>query len=323
MKKLMLFVVVFLLTLCELSAQDVKTQVFNLIKCYKITFIGVNLSQYAIFLLIFLFYSTCALSQHGITGPIEEKEEERRPAYLNIALGLNISNFRDFATSPLTYSGTPLFTALSHIDMDKKRESNFTLSYSFGKYKANFSQHASESKVNTFSFNYLELFQLKKMSSSKLNIKIGGQLSSTVNHRENSKLFNNDEGMDIISTLFGSAKATLDFSRSEAKNKKIKYRKQTLSYTMNVGIVNSSYRNGFAYTSPSALLNEDNFFADYELQMFKGYRLNNALDYTIFLRSKNAIQFSYIWDAYSTGGHHDNFEMAAHILKFSLLFGLK
>lgn len=300
---------------------------YNLIKRNKYRLQGEKQSLYfsSIFLILIHFCSINAFSQSGAT-----EKKVSRPAYLNIAVGLNVSNFRDFATSPLIYSGKPLYTALSHIDMDEKRESHFTLSYSFGKYKSNFNQHASESKVNTFSFNYLELFQLKKLSSSKLNIKIGGQLNATFNHRENTELFNNKEAVDIITTLFGSAKATLDLSRTEEKNKKflfIKYkankRKRTLSYTLNVGVVNSSFRNGFAYTSPSAPLNVDDFFAGYELLLFKGFRLNSALDYTVFLHNKNAIQFSYIWDAYRTGGHHDNFEMAAHIFKLSLLFSLK
>lgn len=289
----------------------------------QLLFIVVFLNQYSIFLLVFLLCTTSAFSQHGTTDPVEKTHKERRPAYLNITLGLNVSNFRDFATSPLIYSGTPVFTALSHIDFDEERASHFTLSYSFGKYASNVNQNASESKVNIFSFTYLELFQLKRMSTSKLNIKVGGQLNSTLNHRENSELFNNSEGVDIVSTLFGSAKATLDFSRSVAGNKKDENRERTLSYTLNIGIVNSSYRNGFAYTSPSAPLNRDDFFAGYEFKVFKGFRLNSALDYTFFLHNKNAVQVSYIWDAYRTGGHHDNFEMAAHILKFSLLFGLK
>lgn len=300
---------------------------FNLIKRNKYRFQGGKQSLYFsyIFFILIHFYSINAFSQSGTT-----EKKVSRPAYLNIAVGLNSSNFRDFATSPLIYSGKPLYTALSHIDMDEKRESHFTLFYSFGKYKSNFNQHASESKVNTFSFNYLELFQLKKLSSSKLNIKIGGQLNSTFNHRENIELFNNSEAADIITTLFGTAKATIDLSRFEDKNKKFLFNKykaskrmRTLSYTLNVGLVNSSFRNGFAYTSPSAPLNEDDFFAGYELQFFKGFRLNTALDYTVFLHNKNAIQFSYIWDAYRTGWHHDNFEMAAHIFKLSLLFGLK
>jgi hypothetical protein len=291
---------------------------------------GAGHTQYFLCLLMFLFCSAKAFSQSGATEIVAAKQEEKRPAYINIAAGLNISNFRDFATSPLRYSGTPLYTSLAHIDVDQKRESHFTLSYSFGNYKTNFNQHASESRVNTISLNYLELFELKKLSSSKLNIKIGGQFSSTVNHRENPGLFNNGNGADIISTLFGSAKATLDLSRTEDKIKKflfIKYkvqkRKRSLSYTMNVGMVNSSYRNGFAYTNPSAPLNEDDFFAGYEFRVFKGFRLNSALDYTIYLHNENAVQFSYIFDAYRTGGHHDNFEMSAHVLKLSLLFALK
>ncbi|HKL39286.1 MAG TPA: hypothetical protein VJ894_01340, partial [Cryomorphaceae bacterium] len=159
---------------------------------------------------------------------------------------------------------------------------------------------------------------------------VGGQFNATANHRENAALFNNDEGVDLISTLFASAKGTLDLSRKEEKSKKflfvnytLKKRVRQLSYHLNVGVVNSSYRNGFAYISPAAPLNEDDFFADYEFRVFKGFRLNSSLDYTIYLQNKNAVQFSYVWDAYRTGGHHDNFEMAAHILKVTLLFGLK
>ncbi len=285
------------------------------------------------FSLIFImmpFLYTNAFSQSGATEIIETEQKERRPAYIAIAAGLNISSFRDFATSPLTYSGKPLYTSLAHIDWDDKRESHIMLSYGFGRYKTNFNQHASESNVNTVSFNYLELFQLKKLSGSRVNFKLGAQLNSTVNLRGNEDLFNNSDGVEVISTLFGSAKATLDLSRTEEKHKKFLFinykaqkRKRRLSYTLNVGMVNSSFRNGFAYTSPSAPLNDDDFFAGYEFQIFKGFRLNSALDYTIYLNNKNAFQFSYIWDAYRTGGHHDNFEMSGHVLKFSLLFNLK
>lgn len=289
---------------------------------------GVKKNPCIILLIMMLIWSTRAFTQSETTVPIEKKES--RPAYLSIALGLNISNFRDFATSPLIYSGRPFYTSLSHIDLDEKRESNLSLSYAFGTYKTDFNKHTSESKVHTVSLNYLELFALKKISRSKTNIKIGGQLNSTVNFRDNSELFNNSEGLDVISTLFGSAKATFDLSRTEEKQLKFLFidykvdkRIRHLSYMVNIGLINSSYRNGFAYTPPSVPLNEDDFFAGYEFQIFRGFRLNTSLDYTIFLHNKNAIQFSYIWDAYTTGGHHDNFEMAAHILKFSLLFGLK
>lgn len=284
--------------------------------------------RFSVFIAIILVHPTIAFSQVETESVI--KKENKRPAYLDISFGLSFSSFRDFATSPLNYSGRPLYISLSHVDMDEKRASEITGSYSFGTYKNTFNNQTSESNVNTISLNYLELFQIKKWSRQKLNLKMGGQFNSTINLRNNEAFFNNSEGVDIISTLFGSVRTTIDLSRKEEADKKFifiqyKAKKQVrnLSFTMNIGLINSSYRNGFAYTSSSAPINEDDFFADYELNVFTGFRLNSALDYTVFLHNKNAIQFSYLWDAYRTGGHHDNFQMATHTLKCSLLFGLR
>ena len=278
--------------------------------------------------LAFLIFSHSVQAQNEANQT--EADKKARPAYLAVGLGLNRATFRDFATSPLIYAGYPLHISLSHVKWGDQRESHETLSYSFGTYKNEFNKHSSESAVKTLSYNNLELFQLKKLSRAKFNFKVGAQLNATFNLRENEALFNNGDGLDIIATLFGSMKATVDLSREEEKQKKFlfiryttKKRVQNLAYTLNIGVINSSFRNGFAYTNPSPLLNENEVFANYEFQVFSGFRLNSSLDYTVYLQNKNAIQFSYMWDAYSTGGHHNNFEMTAHILKFSLLFGLK
>ena len=292
-------------------------------------FKGIKWDQYCIYLMLF-FIPISAYSQNETTEPTGKAMSKIRPAYLNIGFGLNISNFRDFATSPLIYSGKPLYASLAHIDIDDKRESHFIVSYAFGKYRNNFNQHEMISDVNTISLNYLELFQIQKFSNSKFNFKAGGQLNSTVNFRNNEQLFNNSDGVDIISTLFGSVKATLHLSRKVERHIKFliinyiaKKRVRKLSYTLNIGLVNSSYRNGFAYTNPSAPLNEDKFFAEYQFRIFSGVRLSSTLDYTVYLNNKNAIQLSYLWDAYKTGENHGQFEMAAHVFKCSLLFSLK
>ena len=175
-------------------------------------FKGIKWDQYCIYLMLF-FIPISAYSQNETTEPTGKAMSKIRPAYLNIGFGLNISNFRDFATSPLIYSGKPLYASLAHIDIDDKRESHFIVSYAFGKYRNNFNQHEMISDVNTISLNYLELFQIQKFSNSKFNFKAGGQLNSTVNFRNNEQLFNNSDGVDIISTLFGSVKATLHLSR--------------------------------------------------------------------------------------------------------------
>jgi hypothetical protein len=253
-----------------------------------------------------------------------------RPAYIAVSAGYQYARFRDFATSPLFYSGNAIYTSLAHIDRDAKRESSFTASYATGTFVSDFNESALESKVHTISLNFLELFQLPSLSTSRFNLKVGGQLNATMNIRNNEKLLNNSEGVDLISNLFASVKGTLDVSRKKTTEKKflfIRYkaekRVRKLSFNLNIGCVNSSYRNGFAYTSSSAPINDDDFFSDYTFRIFRGFRLNTALDYTVWLKNKNAVQFSYLWDAYRSGGHHDNFEMATHVLKCSLLFGLK
>ncbi len=273
---------------------------------------------------------TTGWAQNKPTDQETESHQKGRPEYIVISAGYNAASFRDFATSPLFYSGSAVYTSLAHTDIDLVRESSFTASYSTGNFVADFNETDLKSKVHTFSLNFLELFQLQSLSSSSFNIKLGGQFNSTMNIRNNEKLLNNSEGVDLISTLFASAKGTLDISRKKTTEKKFlfirytaKKRVRKLSYTLNVGCINSSYRNGFAYTSSSAPINDDAFFSDYEFRIFRGFRINSALNYTLFMENKNAIQFSYLWDAYRTGGHHDNFEMAAHTIKCSLLFGLK
>ena len=122
--------------------------------------------------------------------------------------------------------------------------------------------------------------------------------------------------MDIIATLFGSVQVTrLLRSKKAQKNNQ-------LSYTFHTGFINSAYRNGFAYANQSALLNSDAFFDDYQFEIFAGFRLASAIDYTFFLANHNAFQISYLWDAYHTGKGEGEFEMATHTLKVALLFNL-
>lgn len=275
-------------------------------------------------------YLIILLLAFPIDGFSESNEDKKRLSFIEISGGLNYSSFRDFATSPLFYSGFPIYTALSHVEMDQKRASEISFAYSFGNFDTDFNNQFTVSRVNIFAINYLELFQLKSLSSSKLNLKVGGQFTSTGILRNNEDLFNNGTGFDLISTLFGSFRASIDLSRKEDREIDLLFFKYTavkrvrdLSFTMNIGLINSSYRNGFAYLTSEAPIGGANFFSDYELNIFRGFRLNTGLDYTVFLKNGNAVQISYLWDAFRTGGHHDNFQMATHTLNFSLLYSLR
>lgn len=278
--------------------------------------------------LLLLLVSLAGISQTEETSAISRKEWRKNiPAYIGVSAGLGGSVFRDFATSPLFYKGVAKYIALSYSKSNFERESEIGLSYSFGNHHNNFNNHLQISNVKSVSLFYSRLYQLQSLSSPKLNVKVGGLINATGNFRINEGLANNGIGYEIIPTLFGSVKIEKDISTKEEKNKKflfIKYnskeKTRNLAFRLNVGLVNSSYRNGYAYSGQASLLNKFALFDDYQFKVFSGFRMSSSLDYTVFLKNKNALRFSYAWDAYKTGGNLDKFEMATHTLKFSLLF---
>jgi len=276
---------------------------------------------------LLLLFPTGVFAQNEELSLSKKEIRKERPTYFGTTMGLNSSKYRDFATSPLFYNGTPLYFGLSRHRLDEKKETHAGFSYSTGSYNNSFNNHDAISSVKTLSIFYSQLYQLNKFSSEKLNVKIGGLLNTSSNLRINPYLQNNSAGIEVIPTLFGSIKLTKDISRKENKTKKIlfikyklKKRTRNLEFNLNVGLLNSSLRNGYAYIGQSSVLNTPKAFDRYEFKMFSGFRMNSALDYTISLQNKNKLQFSYLWDAYKTGGDLDQFNMISHTFKITLLF---
>lgn len=257
-------------------------------------------------------------------------ERKNRPTYLNVGIGLNNINFRDFATSPLIYSGSTFNFALAKLKMDSKKEINAGMSYSVGGTSTTSNDRTTASAVHKLSFNYSRLYHVSNFSNEKWNVMAGGLVDLTTVVRINESLFNNAIGADFFGTLFGSAKVTRDVSRTEEVDKKflfwkrhLKPRKKNLSFRLNVGLMNNTYRNDYIYLDQAGLVNENTLFSSHIFKAFSGMRFSTALDYTLFMENKNALRFSYEWDAYKTGGDLDKFEMANHQLSFTLLFNTK
>jgi hypothetical protein len=268
--------------------------------------------------------SSFAQNENGLS---DKDQRKNRPAYLGITLGMSYAGFRDFATSPLTYNGSPLYISLSHLKDGLRKESEFGVSYSFGNYIKGFNHQFGVSRVGTTSFYYSQLYGLNTLSSQQINVKIGGLIHTTYNSRYNQSFINNEAGRELFINLLGSIKITKDVSRKEIKEKKFLFinyrlnqRTRDLSFRLNLGLINCSYRNGYSYSGNNVDPTEINPYNGYQFKAFSGYRMSTALDYTIFLKNKNAVQFSYLWDAYKTGGDLDKFEMAHHIFKVTFLF---
>ena len=278
-----------------------------------------------VFVVLSLLFFHRAYAQEDTTQVKTKKEiRKSRPTYVKIGTGFGSAKFRDFATSPLFYKGKPFSFEVSRLKKDEKREGEFGGVFSLG----TFSEASGKgSKVKIMDLYYSQLYKINPISSDKWTISAGGLANLTGNIRVNAALQNNSFGLDIIPTLYGSVKAEKTLSTEESEFKKFwfikfKPKKRVLSYRLNTGIFNSSYRNGYAYLGPSGGTDSPKLIDGYEFKAFSGLRMGSELDYTIYMKNKNALRWSYLWDVYRTGTL-DKFEMASHTLQFSLLFNTK
>lgn len=256
------------------------------------------------------------IAERSFAGKNEVRGQKAK--YYEIGLGINGANYRDFATSPLFYRGTALQLSFARSAMSSSRESRYGMSYDFGALSAKSGDNRTASKARRIELSYSQLYRIGLLASEKMHTKVGFLLAGNGNLRTNPALNNNAIGIDVFANLMGSIKITRDVSRQRATEQS--KRKRSLDFRLNIGLVNSSFRNGYVYADQSALLNNPDIFGDHQFKIFSGFRASSSLGYTRYLKNKNAVRFSYEWDAYATGGDLDKFEMAHHVLKATLLF---
>lgn len=255
---------------------------------------------------------------------------EARPKYLELGAQFGYSYFRDLATSPIFFSGATSGASLHYHRFDSLKETRYGMSVLAGNYGFSVRGESNNSSFSSIQVNYSRLFPLKRFSNQNYKLKAGGLLQGNLNFRIDPALQNAGFGYEVIYNLMASAKVSRDISREKARSGKflwlIKYdwqpRKRLVSYQLNVGVINGNVRNGYAYVNQRGITNEFPLFADYENNLFSGFRMNAALRYTIYLNNGNALRFSYLWDAYTTGGEVDQFEFASHLFSAALLFDL-
>lgn len=277
-----------------------------------------------------LFFSFLAVSVCAQSAKEERKAANKeRPKYLDLGTGINVSYFRDFATGPIFYRSAANSVMAHYHRFDSDRETRFGTDLSFGIYSFQIENERASSLVRTLNLDFGKLYRLEKLSNDKYSVKAGGTFLFTGNMRIDPALQNSGFGYEFIYNLMASAKVSRDVSRKEAKRVKlwfIKYnlqpRQRLLSYQLNLGVLNSHIRNGYAYVNQNGILNEPSFLADYEHTFFQGFRMNSALFYTLYLNKGNALRFSYVWDAYTTGQEEVKLEMANHMFGVAFLFQL-
>lgn len=245
---------------------------------------------------------------------------KQRPTYINVGLGPSYFRFRDFATSPLFYEGFGIQGFISRLKMDSLRESEAGIDFGFGKCRTNDSKDSEFANVWKADVFYSRLYKINQLSPFGCNIKGGFLVDATGDLRQNEQLMNNGLGLEFTGNIMGSAKVTKGLGRNYFKKKQESKKRSEVSFQLNIGLINCSYRNGYIYSDQGSIVNDIKLAEDYDFSIFSGFRMSSKLDFTRYMNNKNAFQVSYVWDAFKTGGDFEKFEMAQHTLRFTLLF---
>lgn len=275
---------------------------------------------------LYLSLALCLAFCNAIAQDSQIKKVKYRksmPVFLDLATGINNSKFIDFGTSPLYYQGSLMSFSLCLRKETLKREITYSGSYSFGNYFMNYNTISTTSSgLSNVSIRHSRLYQLNALSNKLYNLKVGGTIDITELMRINQALLNNQFGFDMFLNLMGTGKISRNISNSNRIKLwfiKIKPKDRKISYQIDCGLLNATYRNNFIYSNSTAVYNETKLFGSHNLKLFSGFRMSSRLDYEHAIFGNNTLKYSYIWDAMMTGkDQQDRMQLANNYFLVSL-----
>ncbi len=266
---------------------------------------------------LILLLSLSAKGQEGAARYLSE--------FTKLSIGASQVQFRDFATSPLVYSGSAVFGDFGSYTVRGTAVTEYGSHFVTG--GASDPYGAAFSSVTAVHLYYGKLYQVAKPFKYG-QIHVGGFLEGTGLLRTNNRLMNNGLGIELAPALYASGKLTRDVSRKRnfvwqpipfLSGIRFKERSRTVSFRLNAGLVNGGYRNGYAYSGQSALLNNFELFEDYTYNATAGLRFSGECSLTTELGTKNRIEYSYYFQQFALNGY-DRFEWMQQGIKMSIYF---
>lgn len=256
--------------------------------------------------------------------------------YFSPSFGGVQTTYRDFATSPLFYSGIGGQLGLGHLWINGHGEIAVELETSIAQTlaqapRSNYYQTFNSALFFNFSAYGHYLRALPKANHSRLSFFAGGSLRSDANARFNERLGNASGGLEALANVAAVGKVVFDASRRQAKTLNLRLKtvelnpvKRQLDFRLNAGMLNFNYRPGYSYVHDSELDGENTNGLGWLLSEHRwklnGWRLSAALGFTRYRNNGHAVRFEYRWDAVNAPGRHEPFQMASHNLRAVFMF---
>lgn len=280
----------------------------------------------------------CLIAQHDSDQTKFSDLQKKNPKpdrSLHLSPGFTSFSYRDFATSPLFYSGVGIRAAVGYEIKTDQHEHLIDVDYIIG---AAFAQNplsvtagnSTLAIMNTSNLYYHYLHKLTSFFDDKYKISMGGSFMNSFNVRINPALNNNSVGIENISNFMFSFKLNRDISRHQVIiedlflfKRKLMPANRSLSFQCNIGLLNFNYRPGYAYNYLGEMDGSSTNPLKYALENHQwstnGIRLNTRIEFSYYKPYKNGSKWAYVWDFANVPGKFEKYQSAFHRLEYVLI----
>lgn len=245
--------------------------------------------------------------------------------FLEAGGGASKLKIRDLGVSPLYYEGYAPLGHLSLLRETSKYSWSIYGTYGYSTLEAT-RLIIHQSSVHNINYGFNFHYNIKDFRPD-LHLKVGGAYQGFTNIRYTPSFRNASSTVESINSIAASAKIEWVLDHTKERRRFLWLvpmpagrRVSKLSYQLSVPLATSIWSPAFPYlddfTEGTIDYNRKN-----ELK-FGGFRLNNQLDYTYYLKNGNGVQLSYFWEVFKGPDDFGRIELAQHQALFTFLIRL-
>ena len=259
----------------------------------------------------------------------EPKTKRNWNTYVDLGVGITKHKIRDEATSPLRYSGNLLSSYGAFLKEHKDRIWRVYGGFNYGQIKKAVNGSTYIGTAYNGYAGMSVLFGLKRWSTDKLFIYVGGDALWTGDFRLNFNFQNAAYNYNLTTSIGPSAAVHYKFGW-KAKSFKMaglkfnrKDRNLKISYQLNTPLVFNYIRPDYSvindFTNGESSSSFDNNHTTF---LGDAFRLNMRSELYYYFHNENAVKFNYMWEFTKVKDENFIVDSSNHYFLISLLFRL-
>lgn len=290
-----------------------------------------HISLFLLFCSLFLIQTGFSQETKADKKARKKTERKARDKYLSSGLGVVKMSAKDYATSPLLYSGATGFGNLEYLIHSDKLIKTFGLSLGSGTLKTDKDDHPNLTRSSAtgiyFDFRFLYLMKIMKLADDRVTWYIGPGLDFTnysrINFKYGNSAYNYEYMLDLgfasrIEFPFGYKSKDCKFLGMKFHRRDRQYR---LSWQLYLPVIGTIYRPGYVTITNFSNPDEPVFNANnLSTVVFKFLQISSNVELFYLLHNGNMLKLSYLWEYYQFNPGFNKVQGALNGVYFSFIF---